>query len=233
MNYTDYIGDISLLMGTTTTDPSFVAIVPSMISYAELRIYREMDFITTVTRNSTGTLSVGTRQFTFPEEFVTSQNINVITPASATLPDLGTRNQLIPTSKEFLDAVYSSTTGAGVPQYYAPLTDQTILVGPFPDQAYTVEVIGTTRPAPLSSTNATTYLSLYLPDLFICASMVYASGYMKNYGSANIDDPQQAMSWEAQYQAVKTGATMEEFRKKYMARGWSSETPTPVATPAV
>lgn len=233
MDYSQYTANIALLMGTTLQDANFQGLIPSMISYAELRIYRELDFLTTVTTDSSGRFIASKRSFTFPQEFVTSQGINVVTPASETDPDAGTRNQVIPTSKEFLDAVYPSSTGAGVPQYYAMLNDQEIIVGPWPDQAYTVEVIGTIRPAALSSSNTTTYLTLYLPDLFIAASMIYASGYMKNYGGANVDDPQQPTSWETQYQKLKEGANVEEFRKKYMARGWSSETPTPIATPAV
>lgn len=233
MDYSDYTADIALLMGTTLEDANFQSLIPSMIAYAELRIYRELDFLTTVTADSSGKFIATKRSFTFPQEFVTSQGINVITPSTVTNPDDGTRNQLVPTSKEFLDAVYASSTGSGVPQYYAMLTDQEIIVGPWPDQTYTVEVIGTIRPAPLSSSNTTTYLTLYLPDLFIAASMIYASGYMKNYGAANVDDPQQPTSWETQYQKLKQGAEVEEFRKKYMARGWSSETPTPIATPSV
>lgn len=232
MTYNDYVSEIALLMGTTTADTNYQSNIPSMINYAELRIYRELDFLTTVTTNSAGQFTANLRSFTFPVEFVTSQGINVITPATQSDPDQGTRSQLTPTTKEFLDAVYPSLTGATLPEYYAMLNDQEIIVGPWPDQTYTVEVIGTIRPAPLSQSNATTYLTDYFPDLFIAASMVFASGYMKNYGASNVDDPQQPTSWEKQYQNLKSGATEEEFRKKYMARAWSSQTPSPTATPS-
>jgi hypothetical protein len=82
----------------------------------------------------------------------------------------------------------------------------------------------------LSATNTTTFISNYLPDVFIMASMIYVSGYQRNFGRAN-DDPQMAVSYESQYQALLKSALVEEARKKFDASGWSSQSPSPVATP--
>ena len=62
------------------------------------------------------------------------------------------------------------------------------------------------------------------------ASMVYISAYQRNFGRMS-DDPQMAVSYESQYQALVKGATVEEFRKKFEAGGWSSMSPATVATP--
>ena len=82
-----------------------------------------------------------------------------------------------------------SITGAAVPALYAMITDQQIIVGPAPGlmtkRKYTIECIGTIRPAPLSPTNTTTYLSLYLPDLFLAASMVFMSAFQKNFSAGS------------------------------------------------
>jgi hypothetical protein len=40
-----------------------------------------------------------------------------------------------------------------------------------------------------------------------------------------------AVSYESQYQALVKSATVEEFRKKFQAGGWSSMSPAVVATP--
>jgi hypothetical protein len=101
-------------------------------------------------------------------------------------------------------------------------TVRTFIVGPPPDAAYRVEVIGTIRPDPLSSSNPTTYLTQYLPDLFMAASLVFGAGYLQNYG-AMVDNPQQAVSWESHYQALKASADMEENRKKYASQAWTSK----------
>lgn len=227
--YDTFRAALALEMVTDAADPNFAAILPTLITYAEQRIYRELDLLSTVHRDGTGSLTPSDRNFTFPQHFVTSQQINVITPA-ATAPDAGTRNALTPVTKEFLDNVWPSASGAGIPTYYAMDTDQTILVGPWPAAAYRVEVVGTIRPVPLSETNTTTFLTLYLPDLFLAAAMVAASGYMRNFGSMS-DDPKMAVSWENQYQALKGSADIEEMRKKYAGPSWASMSPKPLATP--
>jgi hypothetical protein len=91
--------------------------------------------------------------------------------------------------------------------------------------------VGTYRPNSLSSTNTTTFISLYLPDVFIMASMIYISAYQRNFGRAN-DDPQMAVSYESQYQALLKSALVEEARKTFEASGWSSQAPATVASPS-
>lgn len=233
LTYTTYVAALANLTATDSDDANFVAILPDAIDYAEQRIYRELDLLSTVTRDSSATLTVGIRSFTLPTSlgrFVTTQGINVITPSTTTTPDGGTRNPLTPVSRDTMDVLWPGVSGAATPTKYAMVTDQIILVGPSPDAAYTVEVIGTIRPTPLSSTNTTTYLTLYLPDLFLAASMIFMSGYMRNFG-AQADDPKMAASWEAQYQALFSSANVEENRKKYASGAWGSLSPTPIATP--
>jgi hypothetical protein len=119
----------------------------------------------------------------------------------------------------------------GLPKYFVPFNDNLFLVGPYPDQPYYVEIVGTYRPDSLSSSNQTTFISLYLPDLFIMASMVYVSGYQRNFGRQS-DDPAMAQSYENQYQTLLKGAAVEEARKKFEASGWTSQSPAPVASPS-
>jgi hypothetical protein len=40
-----------------------------------------------------------------------------------------------------------------------------------------------------------------------------------------------AITYESQYQALLRSALMEENRKKFEAAAWSSQSPSPVATP--
>lgn len=228
-NYTQYVANLANTLVVPSTDPNYVQELPNIIDDAEQRIYRELDLLTTIVRDSSGTLTANSRNFTFPQHFVVSESINYFTPVSTTT----NRIQLIPVSREFLDAVYgneASVTTPSLPMYYAMITDQTIIVGPPPDAAYTMEVVGTIRPAPLSASNPTTYLTQYLPDLFFAASLVFGYGYLNNYG-AMTDNPQSAVSWEEHYIALRDSANIEELRKKYQSGAWSSKLPSPIATP--
>jgi hypothetical protein len=233
------------------TDPAFVTILPQMITYAENRMYRDIDFMFTSTslHGVSFVLTAGNRNLSFninlasnidsqAGTFVVSEQINLLTDAAGnasttTNPDACVRVPLLPTTKEFLDAVYGSSLAAnwGQPQYFVPFNETLFFVGPVPNQNYPVEVVGTYRPNSLSATNTTTFISQYLPDVFIMASMIYISAYQRNFGRAN-DDPQMAITYESQYQALLKSAVVEEARKKFEATAWSSQSPSPVATPS-
>jgi hypothetical protein len=243
LTYTTYITQIATMAVVEQTNPAFVTILPQMLTYAENRIYRDLDFMFTSTSVQGYQFAVGDRNLTIPYNladgsgnFVVSEQINVITPLGTSDPDLGTRTPLLATTKEFLDAVYGSSSYRGVPKYFVPFNDNLFLVGPFPDAAYYVEVVGTYRPNSLSATSTwngvtgTTFISTYLPETLIMASMVYISAYQRNFGRAN-DDPQMAITYESQYQALIKSAMSEESRKKFESAAWSSQGLATSATP--
>ena len=250
LTYSQYVTQIATLAVVAETDPAFVTILPHMITYAENRMYRDIDFMFTSTslHGISFILTPGNRNLSFninlslnndaqAGTFVVSEQINLLTdasgnPASTTNPDECVRVPLLPTTKEFLDAVYGSslTANRGQPKYFVPFNETLFFVGPVPDQAYPVEVVGTYRPNSLSATNTTTFISLYLPDVFIMASMIYISAYQRNFGRQS-DDPAMAQSYESQYKALLQSAIVEEARKKFDAAGWSSQSPATVATP--
>ena len=244
LTYTTYKTQIATMAVVEETDPAFVTILPQMLTYAENRIYRDLDFLFTSTSVTGYQFSTGNRQLTIPYNladgsgnFVVSEQINVITPAGTSNPNIGTRVPLLPTTKEFLDAVYGASTYTGVPKYFAPFNDNLFLVGPFPDASYFVEVVGTYRPVSLSDASTwngaagTTFISTYLPETLIMASMVYISAYQRNFGRMN-DDPQMAQSYEGQYQALVKTAMSEESRKKFESAAWSSQANAATATPS-
>lgn len=233
LNYTTYINSLSNLMPVPASDPGFIIVLPNIIDDAEQRLYRELDLLNTRFADST-TFVAGSRDFNLPSAvatFVTVERINIITPSTATTGSpTAVRNPLTPCSADMLDFLWPSVTGSAVPSYFAMKTQTSIIVGPFPDKAYVVEVIGTQRPAPLSTSNVTTLLSVFFPDCLIAASMVFAAGYMKNFG-AQVDDPRNAVSWESHLQELIKSAHTEEMRKKFTGQGWSSKEPATMATP--
>jgi hypothetical protein len=196
--------------------PDFINFLPNCIAYAEKRIYRQADFVNT-TSTSTGVLTKNDRRFTLPPatygNYITIQGVNVLA--------FQQRVQLQPVSTSYLNAVWGTPATANVPQFFSVLTQDVILLGPYPNDNYGVEIFGTFRPQPLSPTNTTTYLTEYLPDVFLAASMVFASGYMKDFGS-QADNPQQAQSWENQFNLLFTSANMEALRQKYAGPAWTS-----------
>lgn len=229
LTYDQFVTDLANMLVIPVTDTNYLTMLPNCIDDAEQRIYRELDLLATIVRDSSSALTANSRNFTFPQHFVVSESINLYTPVGSTT----NKYALTATTREFLDAMWPNETAAAspsLPQYYAMITDQQIIVGPPPDQNYTLEVVGTVRPEPLSASNPTTYLTLYLPDLFMAEALVFGYGYMKDYG-AQADDPRSAMSWNQHYQDLWQSANTEENRKKYASQAWTAKQPAPLATP--
>jgi len=230
LNYTTYITEVANLLAIDSpSNPEYVAIIPGMIDYAEQRIYRELDLLSTIIRDASSSTTLNSRNVTIPSTFVIVQSINLVTPAGST-PDNGTRNPLQPVARDFVDYAWPSITPVGVPNCFAMVDQWNIIVGPAASGAYKLEVIGTIRPEPLSVSNPNTFLTDYLPDLFVAASMIFASGWQKNFG-AQADNPGQAVSWEGQYKSLIASAGLEEVRKKFEAQAWASRSPSPIASP--
>lgn len=221
-------------------DAAFNAIIPQMLNYAELRIQRDLDILPSQTSRPY-TLTIGNNQLQLGAyDFVTVQTI--------TLNVAGVTYPLLPTTKEYLQNVYgSSAVGSRArPKLFAMYggdlstggeTFNNILLGPYPDIAYTVDVVGTVRlptlyenaTTPLAATG-TTFISTYFPDLLIQASLIYIAQFQRNFGQAS-NDPSMGPTYELQYQNLLKGAAVEEGRKKFSASAWSSMSPAFAATP--
>lgn len=233
LNYQTFVQQISNLMVIGSTDPNFLIMLPGMIDYSEQRIYRELDLLYTQETDASTQVSSGNRNFTLPTSigtFITVDNLNIITP-SGTAASAGTRIPVTPVDRSYIDLVYpSGQIGTGTPSYYAMASNTVILLGPAPDAPYYAEVVGIQRPVSLSSANSSTILTQYIPDVFIAASMVFAMGYQRDFGS-QADNPGASQSWENQYQTLMKSASVEQARAKFQAEGWTSQSPSPTATP--
>src|SRR5260370_1371489 len=210
--YTSWLQEVALLCGTTVTNPNFLSETTFAISYAELRLIRDLDLIGFITTDFTQATTPNLRTVNIPAlpttgfftSFIVVNGVNIITPAGQTNPELGKRNQLVKVTSDFLDLMWPSSTGAqlptlwAIPRYNPSAAINQILLGPWPDQGYTVEYIGTQRPIPLSPTTQDTFISAFLPDIFTIATMIHFTAYMKNW-SAQGDDPAMALSYEHQY----------------------------------
>jgi len=236
LDYTGFVKQIATLAVVEPDDENFQVVLPQAITYAENRICRELDFLFTSVPNNAYSLTAGSRSLTIPASiFVVPEQINVITPANAASAENGVRVPLLAATREFIDALCGNSSLVGVPKYFAPVGNAggnlSFVVGPFPDASYKVEIIGTIRPDSLSATNTKTFISTYLPDLMIMAAMIYVSGYQRNFGATQANDPQMPVSYETQYKSLLAAAAGEEFRKKFEAAAWSSKTPSPMASP--
>lgn len=246
MQYTDVVDALGYYCQQYVNPaPEWTPSLPTIIDNAELRIYRELDFLAMRGQNASLAFTAGSRTLSMGPMTATlssgDQLLNaypvVVQGVAAILPPndapkAGTRVRFVLTSVDFIDIAWPEESVTQAPAtglaYYAMLDHQTIIVAPTPDQAYTAEITGTWRPAPLSSTNPSNWLWSNLPDLAFKAAMVEAAGWLRDFGQQS-DDPKMAQSWENQYQAAKVNAVEEEQRRKGADPGWQPFQPAPLS----
>lgn len=247
LTYNGYVTQVATMavVQTTTTsgvvvgvDQAFNDLIPQMLNYAELRIQRDLDLLPSQTSN-TYVLNSGSNILQIPvDDFVTIQTVGLVN-GTATIP-------LLASTKEFLQNVYNDSSYTNQPVYFAMYggdsasggnTYNNIIFGPYSNSMYNISITGTIRlPSLYKFSNqalantGTTFISTYLPDLLIQASMIYISQFQRNFGPA-ANDPQMGPTYELQYQNLLKSAFVEEARKKFQASAWSAMSPPAAATP--
>jgi len=224
MNYDEVVSQLKTLLAVSLNDDdsNFTRIIPSMFLYADGRIFRDIAFLAQKITQPVQ-LTANDREFDLPANVRVLRAINVCTPIGP-ITFTSKRNPLERISVEALDFFWPQASyKPGIPQKYAVLGLSTpfplpgadivyqVRVMPTPDKAYQAELLGDIRPDPLAPENPQTFLSVYYPELFIAACMIYGSGYQRDFG-AQADDPGRAVSWEAQYGALRQGVMQQVSR---------------------
>lgn len=245
MQYSDWVTATSDLLDIAATitnaaaadpssDPNFNNIIPRAIDYAENRIQRDMDLINTYVADQSGTFKASSRNFTYPTDLGTYVVVTQISLLLGTSPNLVRQQPLLPMSWEALNSFYPSDTPLSptpsYPIYWAPTNGLGGIVGPAPDQAYSFEIVGTQRFVQMSSSNPTNFLSTFMPDVYLAASMVFLYTYQRDLGAA-ADDPQAVASWGARYQELMKPAYVENMRTLFRSSGWNGRLTSSIATP--
>lgn len=175
-------------------------------------------------------LTPSSRNATCPSTINIVEGISLLTPIGSVPPN-ATRTVLERAALDFIDFAYGAIeTTTGTPIYFAMKSDTNIVLAPTPASAWHIEVTGTAQPDAMSFTNQTTYLGNNYSDLLIAGCMIFLTGWQKDFGTQS-DNPQQAVSWESQYEILFKSAQEEVQRQKSQDPGWSPFAPTPLAAP--
>lgn len=242
-DYTQLVQTLSLLATQASTASGFVlpadflVILPNAIAFADNRMYREFTFLAARTQDASLTFSGTTRSLSLQNMttiVIVPEGLSLIAPVGA-IPALGIRYPFEAAELGVIDIFWPQESLAIDPRttsnrYWALRDQQTMVVGPTPDAAYSAEITGLFQPAPISATNPTTYLYTVYPTAYQAACMIYITGWMRNFG-AQSDNPKIAVSWEDIYTKEAASIKAEEDRRRIAGTGWSPYLPTPLATP--
>ena len=136
MNYAQLVTAIEEY--TETSEQTFISQIPNFVQLAEERIYNVVD-LPSLRKNVIGTLTANNKYLAMPGDFLSVFSLAVINTA-------GEYEYLLNKDVNFIRQAYPQPTDTGKPQYYAifgpnssSVNELTIIVGPTPDIAYSVE----------------------------------------------------------------------------------------------
>ena len=181
-------------------------ILNGFISDAEFRILRDVD--------SDNNRSYAQADIVAGQRYVNTPLINdetlIIRSAQITNSTGGANNS----SRSFLEyrdtsfiSEFNPTNVTGVPKYYSYWDENTIVLAPTPDQNYNMQINYILKPAGLSSSNTTTYLSKEFPNGLLYACLVEAYGFLK--GPADM-----IQFYEGKYKQALEGFTVEQMGRR-------------------
>ena len=171
--------------------------IDTFIEQAEQRIFNSVQF-PNFRKNQTGTLSPSNQYLEAPPDFLASYSLAVITNDSY--------EYLLNKDVNYIRAAYPNPTVEGIPKYYAQFDDNTFILGPTPDVAYTVEMHYFFYPESIV-TAGTTWLGDNFDSALLYGALVEAYTYMK--GEADIVAAYNKRYEEAMILAKRLGDGME------------------------
>ena len=182
---TTYSELVTQIRDYTETDSNVftTVIVNDFIEHAELKIFRDID-LDVFRKYQTAALTSGDAFVGMPGATPTSfsfiRSVNIFSPSGSLggLTD-GERRYLEKKDTTFMSEYFPNRTSTGIPKYYANWDNDTIILAPTPNAAYTIELAYNALPTGLSSSNTTTWVSTNVPQMLLYACLVEAFKFLK------------------------------------------------------
>jgi len=118
---------------TQNTEPSFVFNIPTFVEEAEERIYNTVQ-IPALRKSVTGSVTTGIPYLGLPADYLAPFAMSVIDPITAA------QSFMLNKDVEFIRQSFPTPTSIGQPTHYAQFDTVSFILGPTPDQTYTVEL---------------------------------------------------------------------------------------------
>lgn len=151
-----------------STETDFVANIDTIIKQAEDRILKSVQ-LPDFRINKTGTLTSGNQYLTMPSDF--------LAPYSLAVDDSG-YEYLIFKDVNFIREAYPSSSTTGTPKYYAIFDENTFILGPSPDDNFTVELHYFYKPASIVD-DGTSWLGTNAESVLLYGCLVEAYTFLK------------------------------------------------------
>ena len=147
------------------------SVINTFITMAENRILRDID-LDVFKKEVTGTMTTGNKFLSAPSDILTHRYM-ILTPANGDQIFLQFRDT------SFMKEYWADGSDTGTPKFYSVWDQNTFYVAPTPNANFSVELGYIYRPAQLSSTNTTTWVSNNAPEALLYACLIQAYSYTK------------------------------------------------------
>jgi|TARA_R110000824_G_scaffold286048_2_gene474166 hypothetical protein len=171
---------------TQNTETSFVTNLPIFIRSAEERILKTVQ-LTLFRKNSTGNMTQGDEFLIMPTDF--------LSPFSLSFTDASNDKKFCDfKSVNFIQSFNPDRTLTGEPRYYASFDSTSFIIGPTPNDSYSVELHYFYRPASITAGagSGETWLSQNAELTLLYGCLIEAYVYMKG-------DPTLMQEYEQRY----------------------------------
>lgn len=170
MNYTQLVAEIQ-----SYTENTFQTVdINTFITQAEQRIYNTVQ-LPALRKNVTGTTTSGNKYLAMPNNWLATFSLAVINAANE-------YTYLLNKDVNFIRQSFPDTDSAfyGAPQYYAVFDQNSFILGPTPDAAYSMELHYFYYPESITTVaGGTTWLGDNFSSSLLYGSLLEAYTYMK------------------------------------------------------
>lgn len=145
--------------------------IATFVEQAEQRIYNTVQFLE-LRKNVTGTMTIGNPYLSTPSDWLANYSVAVIDQVT------GAYDYLNVVDVSYIRAAYPIPTQTGKPQYYAMFDENSYILGPTPNYAYSTELHYFYYPESIT-TSGTSWLGDNFDMLLLYGSLLEAYTYMK------------------------------------------------------
>lgn len=169
MNYASLVSQIQDFCESSETN--FVAEIPNFVQLAENQIYNAVQ-LPALRKNQTGTVTASNPYLTLPTDWLATYSLAVQTGSPASY------SFLLDKDVNYIREAFPAPTSTGVPTHYAIFDSNTVILGPTPDQSYTVELHYFYYPTSIV-TAGSTWLGDNFPSALLYGSLRHAYLFQK------------------------------------------------------
>ena len=166
MNYSELVSAIQ----DYTENTFATADINIFIKQAEQRVYNTVQ-LPALRKNVTGNTTANNKYLTAPSDWLSTFSMAVVN-------NDGSYTYLLNKDVNFIRAAYPEPTDTGTPEYYALFDQNTFILGPTPNAAYTIELHYFYYPESIVTAN-TTWLGNNFDSVLLYGSLLEAYTYMK------------------------------------------------------